>query len=155
MERAIEAGLPGSKLREIAAEDGTVELAVGGLRQARAGRDDRGRSVLQTRRLDGGLNAGFRGIDGPPLSERPLRTSAGPTSPTSPIPNPMSAAAPAAPTGVLGFLQKLQDIKIGGGPAVVVKRKDLPGDPAEPVHVDRQRRGSARGGRHAAGRPGE
>ena len=37
MERAIEAGLPGSKLREVAAADGTVDLAVGGLRQARAG----------------------------------------------------------------------------------------------------------------------
>ena len=37
MERAIEAGLPGSKLREIAAADGTVELAVAGLRQAAAG----------------------------------------------------------------------------------------------------------------------
>ncbi|MEM9701173.1 MAG: ATPase, T2SS/T4P/T4SS family [Planctomycetota bacterium] len=37
MERAIEAGLPGSKLRELAAADGMVELALGGLRQARAG----------------------------------------------------------------------------------------------------------------------
>ena len=37
LERAIEAGLPGSKLREIAAADGMTELAVGGLRQARAG----------------------------------------------------------------------------------------------------------------------
>ncbi|NNJ26263.1 type II secretion system F family protein [Alienimonas chondri] len=38
----------------------------------------------------------------------------------------MSAAAP-SPPGVLGFLYKLQEIKIGGGPAVVVKRKDLVG----------------------------
>ena len=37
LERAIEAGLPASKLRDIAAADGTVELAVGGLRQAAAG----------------------------------------------------------------------------------------------------------------------
>jgi len=37
------------------------------------------------------------------------------------------SAAVSAPTGALGFLQKLQDIKIGGGPAVVVKRKDLVG----------------------------
>ena len=37
MGRAIESGAPSSKLRELAAADGTVELAVGGLRQARAG----------------------------------------------------------------------------------------------------------------------
>ncbi len=39
----------------------------------------------------------------------------------------MSAAASPAPTGVLGVLQKLQDVKIGGGSGVVVKRKDLVG----------------------------
>ena len=39
----------------------------------------------------------------------------------------MSAAAPPAPTGALGFLRTLQEIKIGGGPAVVVRRKDLVG----------------------------
>ena len=37
----------------------------------------------------------------------------------------MSAAV--SPAGLLGFLQKLQDIKIGGGPAVAVRRKDLVG----------------------------
>lgn len=37
MERAIESGLPASKLREIAIEDGMIELATGGLNQAKQG----------------------------------------------------------------------------------------------------------------------
>lgn len=37
MEEAIESGLPASKLREIASSEGMVELAVGGLQQARQG----------------------------------------------------------------------------------------------------------------------
>ena len=37
MEAAIESGLPSSKLREIAIADGMIELAVGGLEQARQG----------------------------------------------------------------------------------------------------------------------
>ena len=37
MEAAIESGLPSSKLREIAIADGMIELAVGGLQQARVG----------------------------------------------------------------------------------------------------------------------
>ncbi|MCA9155926.1 MAG: hypothetical protein KDA38_14110, partial [Planctomycetales bacterium] len=38
LERGIEAGLPGSKLREIAVADGMVELAAAGLKQAIAGK---------------------------------------------------------------------------------------------------------------------
>ncbi|MEO1526864.1 MAG: ATPase, T2SS/T4P/T4SS family [Planctomycetota bacterium] len=37
MESAIESGLPASKLRQIATEDGMVELAIGGLQQAKLG----------------------------------------------------------------------------------------------------------------------
>ncbi len=37
LERAIEAGLPASKLREIAASEGMVELAIGGMHQAKQG----------------------------------------------------------------------------------------------------------------------
>ena len=39
----------------------------------------------------------------------------------------MSAAAAARPAGLIGLLKTLQEIKIGGGPAVVVKRKDRAG----------------------------
>ncbi|MEL6108649.1 MAG: ATPase, T2SS/T4P/T4SS family [Planctomycetota bacterium] len=37
MEAAIESGLPASQLRQIAVEDGMIELAVGGLEQAKCG----------------------------------------------------------------------------------------------------------------------
>jgi type II secretory ATPase GspE/PulE/Tfp pilus assembly ATPase PilB-like protein len=38
MQKAVEAGLPHSKLRELAVSEGMVELAPGGIKQALAGR---------------------------------------------------------------------------------------------------------------------